>query len=101
MKRALALAIPFATPLVALTLAVTASQAQARELWPIVPPELLTLTPLPPPVIPYRCSSGPVTNAYDGALYDAPPAIYRGFAYRSYYRYTANRVVPRTYVCAE
>ncbi|MCA6120429.1 hypothetical protein J6500_00720 [Bradyrhizobium sp. WSM 1704] len=81
--------------------AVMALQAQAGELRPTIPPELVTLWPLPPPAIPYRCSTGPVTNAYHGALYDAPPAIYHGFAYRPYYRYTANRVVPPTYVCAE
>ena len=96
MKRAVAVA-----PLAVLALAVIAPQVQAGERWPTVPPELMTLTPLPPPAIAYRCSTGPVTNAYHGALYDAPPAIYRGFAYRPYYRYTAYRVVPPTYVCAE
>lgn len=97
MKRAVAVAAPLAV----LTLSVIAPQAQAGQLRPTIPPELVTLYPLPPPAIPYRCSTGPVTNAYDGALYNAPPAIYRGFAYRPYYRYTANRVVPPTYVCAE
>jgi hypothetical protein len=50
--------------------------------------------------LPYRCSDGPVYNFYHDALFDAPPAIYRGYAYRPYYRYTAWHVVPRTYVCS-
>ncbi|MBR0872661.1 hypothetical protein JQ633_20025 [Bradyrhizobium tropiciagri] len=99
MKRAFAIAAPLAVLVSAVIL--TAPQVQAGELRPTIPPELVTLYPLPPPAIPYRCSTGPVTNAYDGALYNAPPAVYRGFAYRPYYRYTAYRVVPQTYVCAE
>ena len=51
--------------------------------------------------LPYRCAEAPVTNFYHDALYDQPPAVYRGFAYRPYYRYTAWHIVPRTYVCAE
>ena len=42
-----------------------------------------------------------VFNYYHEAYYDAPPAIYLGHAYRPYYQYTAHRVFPRTYVCAE
>jgi hypothetical protein len=42
-----------------------------------------------------------VQNLYHGALYREPPAIYRGYAYRPYYRYTASRVVPRTYFCVD
>ena len=49
----------------------------------------------------HRCDDGPVFNLYHGAYYDAPPAVYLGYAYRPYYRYTAWHVVPRTYVCAE
>ncbi len=49
----------------------------------------------------YRCSEGPVYNFYHGAWYGGyPPAIYLGYAYRPYYRYTAWRVSPRTYACA-
>ena len=34
------------------------------------------------------------------AYYDAPTAVWLGYVYRPYYRYTAYRVIPRTYVCA-
>jgi hypothetical protein len=51
--------------------------------------------------VPWRCSEGPVFNLYHDAWYNAPPAIYLGYAYRPYYRYTAYHVIPRTYVCAE
>ena len=40
-------------------------------------------------------------DAISGAWYDVPPALYRGYAYRPYYRYTAYRVIPRTYFCTE
>jgi hypothetical protein len=87
--------------LAALAWTVSALPAPAQELRPAVPPELGVRSPLPRVWLPYRCSAGPVENAYHGALYREPPAIYRGFAYRPYYRYTAARIVPRTYFCAE
>ncbi|VIO74555.1 hypothetical protein CI1B_53280 [Bradyrhizobium ivorense] len=99
MKRALALAA-IAT-LATLALVAAERSAQAVERWPAIPPELAVVTPYPPSPTPYRCTTGPVYNAYHGALYSEPPAIYRGFAYRPYYRYTAARVVPRTYFCVE
>ena len=77
--------------------------AQAHERWPVIPEEIGIR---PPPArytwIPYRCSDGPADNFYHGAWYAGePPALYRGHAYRPYYRYTAYRVVPRTYLCSE
>ncbi len=74
--------------------------AQGQELWPAVPPELGFRSP-PREWIPYRCSNRPVLNFYHGALYHEPPAVYRGYVYRPYYRYTASRTVPRVYACAE
>jgi hypothetical protein len=48
----------------------------------------------------YRCSEGPVYNFYRGSHLDRfAPAVYRGYAYRAYYRYTAYRIFPRTYAC--
>ena len=60
----------------------------------------------PPPArytwIPFRRSEGPADNFYHGAWYAGQPtALYRGRAYRPYYRYTAYRAVPRTYLCSE
>jgi hypothetical protein len=75
--------------------------AQARDRWPAVPDEVGVRRLNDFGWIPYRCSDGPVFNLYHGVYYDAPPAVYLGYAYRPYYRYTANRVIPRTYFCAE
>jgi hypothetical protein len=77
--------------------------AQAHERWPGIPEETGIR---PPPArttwIPYRCSEGPADNFYHGAWYAGQPtALYRGHAYRPYYRYSAYRVVPRTYLCSE
>jgi hypothetical protein len=48
----------------------------------------------------YRCSEGPVYNFYHGAYFGGLPlAVYLGYAYRPYYRYTAYRVFPPTYAC--
>ena len=78
-----------------------AAPAQAGHRWPAIPEEAGVRQLAGPGWAPYRCSDGPVFNLYHGALYDAPPAIFLGYAYRPYYRYTAWRVLPRTYVCAE
>ena len=75
--------------------------AQARNPWPVVPDEVGARQVGGVGWPAYRCSDGPVFNFYHGAYYDAPPAIYLGYAYRPYYRYAAYRVVPRTYACAE
>jgi len=60
----------------------------------------------PPPArytwIPFRCSEGFADNFYHGAWYAGQPtALYRGRAYRPYYRYAAYRAMPRTYLCSE
>jgi hypothetical protein len=47
----------------------------------------------------YRCSEVPVYNVYDGLPLHYVPAVYLGYAYRPYYRYTAYRVSPITLAC--
>ena len=96
-----AIALAVLAAVLAVILAVPVS-AQASEHWPVIPQELGVRSPLPRGWIPYRCSDGPVQNFYHGAYYGfEPPAAYLGYAYRPYYRYSAYRVVPRTYLCAE
>jgi hypothetical protein len=74
--------------------------ARAHERWPAIPPEIGTRAPIDRGWIPYRCEDGPVYNFYHGAYYRGePPGLFRGYAYRPYYRYTAYRVVPRSYFC--
>ena len=85
------------------TAAVISLAAQAQERWPGIPQEIGIG---PPParyaLIPYRCGDWPADNFYQGAWYAGQPtALYRGHAYRPYYRYTAYRVAPRTYLCSE
>jgi hypothetical protein len=85
------------------TAATLSLPVDAHERWPVIPEEIGIG---PPPArytwIPYRCSDGPADNLYHGAWYAGqPPALYRGRAYRPYYRYTAYRVVPRTYLCSD
>jgi hypothetical protein len=75
--------------------------AQARAFWPDVPYEIGVRRIGGVGLVPWRCSDGPAQNYYHGAYYDVPPALYRGYAYRPYYRYTAYRVIPRTYFCTE
>jgi hypothetical protein len=87
--------------LVAFTVALP---AHARERYYLVTPD--EIGPGPPPArytyIPFRCSDAFADNFYDGAWYAGQPtAIFRGRAYRPYYRYSAYRVTPRTYLCSE
>jgi hypothetical protein len=89
-------ALTFAAALVTIAASLP---AQAGALWPDVPPELGVRRIGELGLVPYRCVDGPVANYYDGAWYDVPPAAYRGYAYRPYYRYTAYRVIPRNYYC--
>ena len=99
MKNAFALAIAslLTTVVVPLT-----GQAEAGQRWvAVIPPEIGVAQAGPAGLGPYRCSGGPVYNFYHDALYSQPPAVYRGYVYRPHYRYTAWRVVPRMYVCAE
>jgi hypothetical protein len=51
---------------------------------------------------PFRCTDVLPNNFYHGAYYRGqPPALYIGYAYRPFYRYTAYRRVPRTYFCVD
>jgi hypothetical protein len=76
--------------------------AQAHQRWPDIPYEVGTRAPIDRAVwIPYRCNDGPVYNFYHGAYYAGqPPAVFFDYAYRPFYRYTAYRVIPRTYFCS-
>jgi hypothetical protein len=80
--------------------AITAATAQAGERWPVIPYEIGAAPAGSIGWVPYRCSDWPAHNFYHGAVYYEPPALDRGYAYRPYYRYTAYRVTPRTYLCA-
>jgi hypothetical protein len=78
-----------------------AEPAQAHDIRAVIPAEIGV-----PPIgrfgwLPYRCSDGPVYNFYHGAYYHEPPALWLDYAYRPYYRYTAYRVIPRTYFCSD
>jgi len=97
MKNALAL---IGAAALAATAATLAAPARAHERWPAVPAEIGTRSPIDRIWIPYRCDDGPVYNFYHGAYYRGePPALFRGYAYRPYYRYTAYNVIPRSYFC--
>ena len=80
--------------------AIAVPAAQAGELRAVIPYEIGVAPSGSAGWLPYRCSDGPVYNFYHGALYSEPPALDRGYAYRPYYRYTAYRTIPRTYLCA-
>jgi hypothetical protein len=88
--------------LAALAAAVAVPASAGQPLRPAVPPEI-GVAPLVGPVWgAYRCARGPVYNFYYDAYYgEEPPALHRGYAYRSYYRYTAYRRLPRTYFCVK
>ena len=93
-------AFTFAAALAAIAV-VLPEATQARALWPDAPPEIGVRRIGEVGLVPYRCSDGPADNYYHGAWYDVPPALHRGYAYRPYYRYTAYRVIPRSYFCTE
>jgi hypothetical protein len=93
-------AFTFAAALAAIA-ACLPQPAQTRAVWPDVPDEIGVRRIGEVGLVPYRCIDGPTDNYYHGAWYDVPPAIYRGHAYRPYYRYTAYRVIPRNYYCTE
>jgi len=86
----------------AATAAASPGPAQAHDRWPDIPDEVGVGAPIDRVVwIPYRCNDGPAYNFYQGAYYGGqPPAVFLGYAYRPYYRYTAYRVIPRTYFCS-
>ena len=77
-------------------------QARAHQRWPAIPAEVGTGVPMDRVVwIPYRCNDGPVRNFYHGAYYGGQaPAAFLDHAYRPFYRYTAYRILPRTYFCS-
>jgi hypothetical protein len=75
------------------------SQVAANELGPVIPPELGIHSPAVRLAAPYYCEPF-AYNFYHGTNYAEPPAVYRGYAYRYYYRYSAYRRVPLAYVCA-
>ena len=94
-------AVTIAAALAAISAASTGPAGAHDRLIAVIPPEI-GVPPLGPSgLLPYRCSVGPVYNFYHDALYSQPPAVHLGYAYRPYYRYTANRVVPRTHKCGE
>jgi hypothetical protein len=75
--------------------------AQAGELY-LVTSEEIGIGPPPARYtrIPFRCSEGPADN--HGAWYAGQPnALYRGRAYRPYYRYAACSAGLRTCLCSE
>ena len=75
-------------------------QAEAGHRWVAVIPPEIGVPPLGPAGgFPARCAAGPVYNFYHEGLYSQAPAVHLGYAYRPYYRYTAYRVLPRTYAC--
>ena len=96
---------PWAVTIAAALAAISAGMAEpagAGDRWVAVIPPEIGVTPLGPAgLLPYRCSDGPVYNFYQDALYSQPPAVHGDYVYRPYYRYTAYRVLPRTYVCGE
>jgi hypothetical protein len=71
----------------------------AREPSPIIPPELGVRSPAPRVAEPYYCEPS-AFNFYHGTNYAEPPATYEGYTYRYYYRYSAYRKGPLTYVCS-
>jgi hypothetical protein len=75
------------------------SHVSAHERWPMIPPELGVQSPAVRLVAPYYCEPF-AYNFYHGTNYAEPPATYQGYAYRYYYRYSAYRQVPLTYVCS-
>ena len=96
-----AFALTFTALLAAAAVPLTAPAEAGHRGVAVIPPEI-GVAPLGPAGLgPYRCSNGPVYNFYHDALYSQPPAVYRGYVYRPHYRYTAWRVMPRTYVCGE
>ena len=79
---------------------IVAGPAQAGGPYPAVPPEIGVAPFVGPTWDAYRCAEGVPYNLYHGAYYgQEPPAIYRGYAYRPYYRYSAYRKLPRKYFC--
>jgi hypothetical protein len=98
MRNAFALIVAAALAIRAVT---SVSPIHAGERWPAIPDETGARLSGHVEPLPFICGDGPVYNRYHDAHYDQPPAIYLGYAYRPYYRYTAWRIIPRTYFCPE
>ncbi len=86
--------------LIAAVAALVTQPARAGERWPAIPPEI-GVAPIVGPTWSgaYRCSDGAYNFYHDTYYGEEPPALYRGYAYRPYYRYSAYRRLPRTYYC--
>lgn len=85
---------------VPLAVLIAAAPAHAGGPYPAVPPENGVAPFIGPTWDGYRCAEGTIYNFYHGAYYgEEPPALYRGYAYRPYYRYSAYRKWPRQYFC--
>src|ERR1700743_1728331 len=88
--------------LVALASGSTAALAYDGYPRPAIPPALGIRSPAGYGWVPYRCADWPVANFYHNAWYaHQTPAVYGNFVYRPFYRYTAWRVLPRTYACVQ
>jgi hypothetical protein len=88
--------------MIAAALAVSLSApSHAHKRWPVVPTEAGARPVGSVGWVPARCSDGPAFNLYHEAYYNAPPALWLGYAYRPFYRYTAYRAIPRSYACTE
>jgi hypothetical protein len=85
---------------VLLAVLIAAAPARAGGPYPAVPPENGVAPFIGPTWDAYRCAEGTIYNFYHGAYYgEEPPALYRGYAYRPFYRYSAYRKWPRRYFC--
>jgi hypothetical protein len=98
MRHALVLMIAAAVAAIAVPPALAGERGPI--ILPVIPYEFGVASPGRVGWFPYRCSGGPVHNFYHGAFYPEVPALHDGFAYRSYYRYTADRKIPKKYLCA-
>ncbi len=97
MRNALALIIAAATAAIAIP---PAQAGKRAPVLPVIPYEFGIASPGRVGWFEYRCSGEPVYNFYHGAYYPQVPVVHDGFTYRHYYRYTADRKMPKTYVCA-
>lgn len=98
MRNALALTTAAAVAVIAVPPAWAGERGPV--LVPVIPYEYGVASPGRVGWFPYRCSNRPAYNFYHGAFYPEVPALHDGFTYRSYYRYTADRRIPKTYLCA-
>lgn len=94
-------ALTFAFAALVAVIAISPAQAGKRALVvPVIPYEYGIASPGRVGWFEYRCSNGPAYNFYHGAYYPQVPVVHDGFTYRQYYRYTADRRLPKKYLCA-